>query len=983
MISALQVRVLPQPHIRAGSRQSHGSKPPNWVVATTSTMIPTVRSADTAYGIIMYNSCLDEFEEGTNNGNADNRLTLGDTRIYGSNGAGNIGGSSPGTLSLAEVSARSGGPTRHPSKAPSRTALQASRYGSGDGGRRGKRTRPTNSSGSDGSRGTIVADDSSTSRSNSPKLRQIHSLRQNVMRHLRQQELSGAYQSLEEIIVLAREAKRNGDRDKASAIIDETIKSVAETAFAKVGGRKEAANRIAVGLDALHLQLSTQSDLIPPYNAIPRATWIKALRALTSARGVQRLHLKGGDSIRVDGTVSVTTPADAAFGVLQRLITGAGVRRSTPSGDDGDSASNNLDERDFSMVLNAFVSSGRMDMAHRVVALQERTKSAPPLSPVAYSIMIKGYGKLQDAKNIEMMLSHARKNSITPDTIMYNSLIDAYVNCDLVEEAQKAFLAITDRTGSNMPTPNARSYNTMLKGYARKGDLRKALELSQSMDSAGLWNEVTTNTLVKAAVVAGEFEAAENILAKFTTVPGEGQGVSSRKSDRRGVGGKSRHQQHPNIEAYTDLIDGYGKAKMLDKATGTFRNMRQRGVEPNEYSYTCLISAMARNGKMDEANALLSAMESADVRPTTVTYNAFIAAALADAPPRGSAGSADVPDSSYLDEEHRQYNNRIVDCLKLLGRMVKSKVRPNEITISTIVGGMGRCYPPRIEEAKSIVAKLDRDGTISRGDERIGTALIHTCGDNGDFDGSLEAYNAINKPDIIALNAFLDACCKCGKVRTALETFEAMFTSKSESRSRGSRSTSSGRSRSFSPDVVSYTTLISALLEMGSSPASDRAHKLYDEMKSSWGISPDIALVDIILSAMVGGGSLGLDAKDMEFIRKILRDAEGLQGWAPNQLEDRIKEVRFLLLGRLSEAWKTNESAFGIDDRATSTEKVIPRDPLFEKKGWNTVDSGFRLWGGGFGGTPSSEGEEDSTETVDSFLREHGWNEIGVGFKLF
>jgi hypothetical protein len=158
-------------------------------------------------------------------------------------------------------------------------------------------------------------------------------------------------------------------------------------------------------------------------------------------------------------------------------------------------------------------------------------------------------------------------------------------------------------------------------------------------------------------------------------------------------------------------------------------------------------------------------------------------------------------------------------------------------------------------------------------------------------------------------------------------------------------------------------------------------------MKSSWGISPDIALVDIILSAMVGGGSLGLDAKDMEFIRKVLRDAEGLQGWAPNQLEDRIKEVRFLLLGRLSEAWKNDESAFGIDDRAASTGKVIPRDPLFERKGWNTVDSGFRLWGGGFGGgTPSSEGEEDSTETVDAFLREHGWNEIGgvgAGFRLF
>ena len=53
------------------------------------------------------------------------------------------------------------------------------------------------------------------------------------------------------------------------------------------------------------------------------------------------------------------------------------------------------------------------------------------------------------------------------------------------------------------------------------------------------------------------------------------------------------------------------------------------------------------------------------------------------------------------------------------------------------------------------------------------------------------------------------------------------------------------------PDVVSYTALIWALLEMGSPAASQKAHKLYDDMKSSWGIVPDTALIDIILSAMV------------------------------------------------------------------------------------------------------------------------------------
>lgn len=902
--------------------------------------------------------------------------------------------SSAGTRPLTKLIAHSGDLARRQSYSGG-TALKASQYGSGNGGRRDNRAADSSNGlggSGNGSRRKSMTNDSSLSTSSNPQLREIYALQQTIMRHIRQQDLSKAYHLLEEMIVLTQAMKRDVGTctsiNDASTIIDETIKPLAEMAFSRGGGGKKAANRIALGLDALYLQLSSQADLVPPYNSIPRATWIKALRALTSARGVRQLHLKAGDSNGING--STTTPADASFGVLQRLITGAGVRRRpiSPGADSGTmpNGGSDLDERDFSMVLNAFVSSGRMDMAHRVVALQERTKSAPPLSPVAYSIMIKGYGKLQDAKNVEMMLSHAKRNGIAPDTIMYNSLIDAYINCDLVEEAQKAFSALTDRTGSNMestPTPNIRSYNTMLKGYARNGELRKALELSQSMDSAGLWNEVTTNTLVKAAVVAGEFDAAEDILAKFT-LKEQGQGDPRRGSNQhRSVSQGSRRRQHSNMEAYTDLIDGYGKAKMLDKAIGTFKSMHQRGVEPNEYSYTCLISAMARNGKMEEANALLSAMESANVRPTTITYNAFIAAALADAPPRISSTSDVGPDSSYLDEEHRQYNNRIVDSLKLLGRMVKSKVRPNEITISTIVAGMGKCYPPRIEEAKSIVAKLNADGTISRGDERIGTALIHTCGDNGDFEGSLEAYNAIVEPDIIALNAFLDACCKCGKVKIALETFEATFSTGAPGDARARGRKANGRSRMRRPDVVSYTTLISALLEMGHPAASQRAHKLYDDMKSSWGIVPDTALIDIILSAMVGGGSLGLDSEDIDFIRKVLRDAEALQGWAPNQLEERIKEVRFLLLGRLSEAWKNDEAAFGVDDSSPpSTAKV---DPLFERKGWNTVDSGFRLWGGGFGGisTPTLETEGDNAEIVDSFLQQHGWNSIDNGFRIF
>ena len=68
-------------------------------------------------------------------------------------------------------------------------------------------------------------------------------------------------------------------------------------------------------------------------------------------------------------------------------------------------------------------------MAHRVVALQERTQHAPPLTAITYSILLKGYGRLKDMNNVEMLLSHAKASEVEPDLIMVNSLLDAYINC--------------------------------------------------------------------------------------------------------------------------------------------------------------------------------------------------------------------------------------------------------------------------------------------------------------------------------------------------------------------------------------------------------------------------------------------------------------------------------------------------------------------------------------------------------------------------
>ena len=123
-----------------------------------------------------------------------------------------------------------------------------------------------------------------------------------------------------------------------------------------------------------------------------------------------------------------------------------------------------------------------------------------------------------------------------------------------------------------------------------------------------------------------------------------------------------------------------------------------------------------------------------------------------------------------------------------------------------------------------------------------------------------------------------------------------------------------------------------------------------------------------ILTAMTSGGPIGYIKDDIQFTLAVLKDGASLE-WEKGQYEKRKKAVRGILVGCSSEVWKNDEFAFGLVSG-------IPDDPLFRKKGWNKMDSGFRLWGGG--------GKDDELhQQADAFLVSKGWNDIDSGFRLF
>ena len=126
---------------------------------------------------------------------------------------------------------------------------------------------------------------------------------------------------------------------------------------------------------------------------------------------------------------------------------------------------------------------------------------------------------------------------------------------------------------------------------------------------------------------------------------------------------------------------------------------------------------------------------------------------------------------------------------------------------------------------------------------------------------------------------------------------------------------------------------------------------------------------------MISGGPIGFEEEDVKFTLTVLRDGARLD-WEHGQYEKRKKAVRGILVGCSSEVWKNDEFAFGL------VSEQEPEDPLFTKKGWNKIDSGFRLWGGEVDDSSMQEQSEGDNASVDSFLASKGWNDIDSNFRL-
>jgi len=760
-----------------------------------------------------------------------------------------------------------------------------------------------------------------------------------------------------------------------------------------------------------------------------------------------------------------------AYALLQFLVSGRCLASKTARG------GARLTERDFSAVLNScanHASPYHMRLARRVALLQSR--SGIRRSVVTYCILVKGYGRAGMPQAVDGLLFLIMESSLRPDVVLMNAVVDAYVRCGLFDRADYVLRAMEDRLPfappenrksavySKYPPANVRTYNTLLKGLSiqirtcssdqeREKLLTQMLKMVEKMRRKGLWgaDPITTNTVVDAAVRGNNFELAEDILHETTCY------LLDPNPDDCIIDASHKAHKHVSasryVEAYTALLNGYARSGEISRAMEVLKSMQEVGADPNTVTYTCLIAGLARAARTDEAFGILRRMEAKGLPVSAVTYNSFLSGLIA-AGAEDDQYDQDEDDVTLLGHarqellqhergstfsEHSRVllspSERADAALALLRRMERTRVAPTPSTAALLVDATTRnVFPPPLRRASDLVRHLERSGQVPRGHPVPYTALLGACRDAGDVAGALTALGAMRPgPDTVALNAFLDVCCRSRDLRLALEVFGKYAGGVTGATKGGTGTARAGghvddgggvdtadendKERKINPvrpDVITFSTLIVGIGKLDQQFTGRKMQKMYQLMRDKWNIYPDKELVDglvectprvfytlicltrffviyvipypplRILELAIGKGGFGLTSDDITFISLVMKEAKALD-WAPGAYEERLREVKTVIVGRVSEVWKENEESWGMSWGKNERIEDTP-DDLFKKKGWNKVDSGFRLWGDFPGIYP---GRQDTAERgpnkkrfEDDLLSSKGWNELDSGFRF-
>lgn len=381
--------------------------------------------------------------------------------------------------------------------------------------------------------------------------------------------------------------------------------------------------------------------------------------------------------------------------------------------------------------------------------------------------VLKACGRVQDVGFGKKVHGHLFKMGFVSYLYVCNSLIHMYGSCKRLECGKKVFDEMSER--------DLVSWNSMICGYSQCNRFKDVLCLFDLLlEAEVIPDSVTMVKVILACINVGDKSIAES-MAKYI------------KENDIGI----------DVYLGNTLIDMYGRFGSMGLAREVFDQM----VERNVVSWNAMISVYAKAGDLTEARKLFDHMPKRDVISWTTMITGY------------------------------SQGDRFSDAQRLFLDMMKTNVKPDEITVATVLSACG--HLGSIDMGKSIHDYI-RKNNIKQ-DLYVGNSLIDMYCKCGLTEKALQVFQEMKIKDSVSWTSVISGLAVNGNAIYALDLFTKMLT------------------ENFQP---THGTFVGILLACAHGGMVDKGLEYFEIMKRDYGLKPEMKHYGCVVDLLSRSGNL-------------------------------------------------------------------------------------------------------------------------------
>lgn len=507
-----------------------------------------------------------------------------------------------------------------------------------------------------------------------------------------------------------------------------------------------------------------------------------------------------------------------------------------------------------SILIAGYVQQGSEEVALEL--FKEILQEGIQPDEVTYISILKACSSISALNQGRKIHAHLIESGLEWDICVGNALIDMYVKCESLQEADAMF--------HRLPMQDVVTWTALIAGYAQQGFGHKALHFFEAMQQHGMDpNPITLVLILRACSNIAALEQGRKVHASIIE--------SGAELDEF---------------AGSSLIDMYGKCGSLEDAGTMFERMPRRNV----ITWSAFIASIAEHGHGEEAGILFEQMQQEGVSPDKVSFICILKACCnAVCLEHGRLIHRQIVESGFGMDVF--LGNALIDmyvkCESLEDACTLSNRLPeqNIVTWSVLIGGY--VQQGFALEAIQIFDKMNQEGVeldeisfvcalkacssiaalkqgrqihgkiIENGyelDKFLSSTLIDMYAKCGNVEDARRAFERLSKKSVVTWSALMSGYAQNGDYTSVVRYFEGM------------------QQAGLEPDDVSFLSLLAGcshrgLLEKG------RAH--FRSMRDDHGIAPTIKHHNSMVDILGHAGCLN----EVEDLLETIPFQRNLVGW--------------------------------------------------------------------------------------------------------